>query len=227
MTLHGKKCVIYIVIFVSALQASAQKATSYKVGDVANLKYKEFGLGEWHDYQQDAFYVRGLDTIEGNTFLAFSGLNKCFDTFCEYKVSLQITNGQYFIDRIDTIWTSLNVPNFQKVFDLFIVAYEVENVWFDVEKSQNSYHSVEKWRGIQYVIENDKIVPLEKLSKSKLRHYRHEVLLKKGHKHHASEITEYFLHRHQRRKIDETAIHMDFSEAELYILKCMTDFIYL
>ena len=131
------------------------------------------------------------------------------------------------LDRFDTTWFSIEPPQFKTVFDHYIVAYEVENPWMQKDELGAIEIPEEKWRGLQFIIDSNRILPLESLSKSKLRQVRHQVLLKKGHKYHAAEITEYFLHRHHRRELDSNAIHTDYSEAELYLLKCLTDLIYL
>ncbi len=215
-----------IALTSTAIHAQSWQFSNYKIGDVANLKYREFGLGEWHDYQEDAYFLRALDTLSGNIYVAFSGKKDCQEEYCNRKISIQTVKDNYMLARFDTVWKSLDIPKFHTVFGMFIVAYEVENPWLEESELEDIVVPEEKWRGIQFTIEQDRILPLERLSKSKLRNLRHQVLLKKGHKYHASEITEYFLHRHHRRKIDSNAIHNDYTEPELYLLKILTELIY-
>lgn len=224
--INFKLSLFFIFISIQEIQAQSWQFSNYKIGDVANLKYREFGLGEWHDYQPDAYFLRAMDTVNGYIFLAFSGKKDCYENSCDRKISIQIIKNNFMSGRLDTVWKSLEPPKFYSVFGKFIVSYEVDNPWLKESELAEMEVPEEKWRGIQFLVDRDRLIPLEKMSKSKLRHLRHEVLLLKGHKHHASEITEYFLHRHHRRKVDSNAIHHDYTEAELYLLKCLTELIY-
>lgn len=200
--------------------------SNYKIGDVANLKYREFGLGEWHDYQEDAYFLRAIDTVNGYLYLAFTSKKDCNEEYCNRKISLHLIKNNYMVGRFDTVWKSLETPKFHTVFKMFTVSFEVDNPWLDESDLEELEVPEEKWRGLQFIVDDNRLIPLETLSKSKLRHLRHKILMQKGHKHHASEITEYFLHRHHRRKVDSNAIHQDYTEPELYLLKSLTELIY-
>ena len=70
----AKRISLFVFFSILSIQGFSQwQFSNYKIGDVANLKYREFGLGEWHDYQDDAYFLRALDTVNDYIYLAFSG----------------------------------------------------------------------------------------------------------------------------------------------------------
>jgi hypothetical protein len=133
-------------------------------------------------------------------------------------------SGYYMLNSFDSSCKASVQPVLQTVFDKYIVAYDVqknavpESAGYDIPE--------EEMTGLHYVIEEGIIKPLHSYNRSRLRHLRHEILSGKGHKYHASEITEYFLHRHKWRHVNPEEIHTVFNESELFLLKGITDLIY-
>lgn len=210
---------------IGCLSCYAQGLSSrYKVGDVCNIKYKEFGLGEWHDYQSDAFFLSYHESFGNNDVLIFTSEKECESRLCDYRISIHSTSGYYMLNRLDTSFKASVRPVFYTVFNHYIVAYEDHQT----TRGEAPEHKApeEDMSGLHYVIEEGVIRPLHTMTKSRLRHLRHEILSEKGHQYHASEITEYFLHRHKWRHVNPEEIHKVFNEAELFLLKGITDLIY-
>ncbi len=190
-------CLIWLILFTSignGLQCVGQALPidQIKAGEIVDKKYAGFGLGEWEEGDDDAYYVRFYSPFGDGHIVVFYNTLDCTPIICKDLLELFLINQDTITYRLSTeLLRELN-PEFEILHNTFLQCIEVRHEWYE-DGNGMTYNEADNYvGGLRFILKDNKLIPLENLSKSDLRIYRNLIFAKYGYRFKSENLNDYF-----------------------------------
>jgi hypothetical protein len=216
-----KSIYISLIVLSFSLNLSAQFdiTNQYKIGEICDSKYTEFGLGIWHDKEDGAYFLKYKDKFQGHNLLAFTSKKDCNTKDCNYQIALFIVKNNRMEHRYETELRCVDRPYFEIVEDHFILVSDKKAEWAKIEANPKAKNIEDNVNALVFVIAHEKLNALTDLNLSQLKISRNLIFAKHGYTFASHALDFHFREQSWYKPLPENQKDTVFTAKEVFLIK--------